>query len=108
MESAASPTEPDKITKCSDPLNYIRRKMTEMMGKGCRIQGMTHNGNHFRTNWSCLVEDGSVSVSNMITADTPTAFQDVNEQRYEQKTTRTVVVAKRIGDCSPADSGATK
>jgi hypothetical protein len=108
VESAASPTEPDQITKCSDPLNEIQRKMMEMMRRGCRIQGMTHNGNHFQSKWSCPVEDGAVSVSNLITADTPTGYQDANEARYEQKTTRTVVVAKRIGDCSPADNRATK
>jgi len=103
VESAARPTDPDTVTKCSDPLSDIRRKMTEMMRKGCRIQGMTYVGNRLHSSWSCLVEDGAVAVSNLITADTPTSYQDVNEARYEQKSTRSVVTAKRVGACPAAE-----
>jgi hypothetical protein len=97
--TAATAAQPNTVRKCSDPINDIRKKMTEMIGKGCRITGMTHNGNRYRSNWSCMVEDGAVAVSNLIIADTTTAYQDVNESRYGQKTTRSVIDATRVGDC---------
>src|SRR5579862_2347402 len=94
--AATAAAQPDAVRKCSDPINDIRRKMTEMMGKGCRLTGMTHNGNRYHSSWSCMVEDGSVAVSNLIIADTTTAYQDVNESRYGKKTTRSVVDATRV------------
>jgi hypothetical protein len=100
VESVAQPgTRPDTVRRCSDPRRDIRQKMTAMMSKGCRIVGMTHNGNRYRSKWSCMVEDGAVEVSNLIVADTTTAYQDVNESHYGQKTTRSVVEATRVGDC---------
>jgi hypothetical protein len=90
---------PDRLSKCSDPLNDIRQKMTEMSRKGCRIVGTSHLGSKFRSTWSCAYGDGVVSVSNVITAESATHYEDVNETRYGEKTTRTVVVATRTGDC---------
>jgi len=91
--------QPDRLSKCSDPLNDIRQKMTEMSRKGCRIVGMSHLGSKFRSTWSCAYGDGVVSVSNVITAANTTHYEDVNETRYGEKTTRTVVVATRTGNC---------
>ena len=103
VESAAHPdAQPDTVRKCSDPLNDIRRKMTEMLGKGCRLIGIKHTGNRFHSSWSCAIQDGIVSISNLITTDSPTSYEDVNESRYFEKSTRSVVVATRVGDCAAA------
>lgn len=91
--------QPDVVSRCTDPRNDIRKKMTEMMGKGCRITGMWHSGDRFRAKWSCGVEDGVVSIVNVMTVAGTTGYEDVNETSYQQKSTRTKVTAKRVGDC---------
>jgi hypothetical protein len=104
VEVGAPPAgQADRVSKCSDPRNDIRPKMTQMAGKGCRILGTTDLGHHFRTaGWSCVIEDGVVSVSNLITVVNTTSYEAINETRYGAKTNRTVVVATRVGDCPAA------
>lgn len=75
-----------------------------MVQGGCRLVDVTHKGNGFHTTWNCPVGDGDVSVSNSITADGPTSYQDVNETRHGEKTTHSVIVATRMGDCDRAAS----
>ena len=87
------------VQKCSDPSADIRQKLAVTKQKGCRFSPMTREGSHYRSSWTCLVKGATLAMSDVLTAKSATSYEATNESRYGQRTTRTMVIATRIGEC---------
>jgi hypothetical protein len=95
------------VKKCSDPSKDIRQKLEGLKQKGCRFSSTTHTRERYHLSWVCPTKGGLFALSDVITVKGAGGYEDVTESHYEQRTTRSFIVATRVGPC-PLLPGARK
>jgi hypothetical protein len=93
-----APTQ-SKMSKCSDPSVEMRSKIAELKKKGCRFSPTTHFANIYRSSWVCPAHGGVLALAQTLTVTSDSRYEDSSEARFEEKLTRTKIVATRVGEC---------
>ena len=90
------------LKKCSDPTTEMKNKLYELKQKGCQFSPVMTRGNQFLSTWRCPVASGPLVDRNVLTVTDTTSYQDDNEVRSGEHSSRSTVRAKRLGECPPA------
>jgi hypothetical protein len=90
--------------RCVDPTAEIRKKRSELAGKGCQFTPMRVTGNRYFSTWRCETERGVVRFRNSVTVESPSHYVDNSQSRTQDKLSEQVIEATRIGDCKVPQS----
>jgi hypothetical protein len=88
-----------KMSKCTNPTLEMRNKIAELKKKGCRFMPTVHTGNTYRASWACPTHGGVLALTQVLTVENDSGYEDASEARFEEQVTRTKIVATRVGDC---------
>jgi hypothetical protein len=97
-----------KMSRCSDPSVEMRKKVAKLKQKGCRFAHTVHIGNTYRSSWACPAHGGVVALAQVLTVTSDSSYEDTSQARFEDRLTRTKIVATRVGDCPPGIPGIPK
>lgn len=105
--TAANP-KPQKtsLRKCSDPSREIRQRKSELQLKGCEFSPVLARGKQYLSTWRCPVGGGALIDRNVVTVNSTTSYQDDNVVHAGEHTSRSTVIANRVGEC-PAPGAST-
>jgi hypothetical protein len=90
------------LKKCGDPTTEMKKKLYDLKQKGCQFSAVMTRGNQFLSTWRCPVASGQLVDRNVLTVVNATSYQDDNEIRSGEHSSRSTVLARRIGECPPA------
>ena len=85
--------------QCVDPTEDMK-KQNEMLTKaGCKMPAGTRSGNSYGFTIDCVMQGVTMQSKSVITVESDSAYRIDVESQQGGKTTKEVLLARRIGDC---------
>lgn len=87
--------------KCTSPTDDMHKKTESMALAGCQPSPVTRTGNLYSFSLACTLQGVAIESRSVITAEGDSAYKVDAETKQGSRTTRELLVARRLGDCPP-------
>lgn len=87
-------------TECVDPTGRFRSQQQQLAKAGCTVSPIVRRGNEYRYSASCRMAGTTTVSESVLTVDSPGSYTLRVDSKVDGKTTREVLVARRLGECT--------
>jgi hypothetical protein len=94
------------MTRCADPGDEIRRKWQSLAMQACKFSPVTHSGNTWNYNSACTTQGQTLQMKSVIVVNKDDSYRSETLSRSATRSSREIVVARRVGDCPAPGAGA--
>ena len=91
---------PVSVRKCIDPTADMKKNLAELKARGCTVASSGHQGNEYSWSIECSVNGSTVQMSSLVIVESPTAFREEMSSQWRDQSTKSILSAHRLGDCS--------
>ena len=93
------PTE--SVRQCTSPTEDMRKKWAQLASGECHFSPIAHDGKRFTYSSICKRYDVEFQIKSVVTVNSEGDYRVDTESRGANGASNEIVIAHRLGDCSP-------
>ena len=99
IESGGGKPQVISNTRCASPSDDMRARRDQASKAGCKMSPVSKSGSTYTYSVSCVVQGAPLESKSVMSVENPRAYKVQIQSSQGGKSTKELLVAKRVGDC---------